>query len=174
MRDRARFSERKFFLPQNWEKRPKMGQKHGFFNLLKNLVINFYWIWSIMEIYITCCVPAQIPYLGKVLILRYRPKCFQPIRLQNFLINHISRTNQWNSLIFCMLIQIYINQKLIRKFLDGRDWKWVWPVWSQDSKIGCISRMNWWNELIFCMVVQIQESKKLFQWFLGGPGQKWI
>ena len=162
-----------FFLPQNWEKEPKMGQKNSFFNLLENLVINFYWIWSIMEIYIICCVPAQIPYLGKFLFLRYGPKCSQPIRLQDFLINHISRTNQWNSLIFCMLIQIYINEKVIRKFLDGRCQKWVWRVCSQDSKIGCISRMNCWNELIFCMVVQIQEIKKLFQWFLSGPGQKW-
>ena len=62
---------------------------------------------------------------------------------------------------------------MIRKLLDGHGQKWVWLVWSQDSKIGCISSMNWWNELIFCMVVQIQESKKLFQWFLGEPGQKW-
>ena len=38
----------------------------------------------------------------------------------------------------------------MRKFLDEHGQKWVWPVWSQDSKIG----------------------KKLFQSFLGGPGQK--
>ena len=126
-----------------------MGQKHGFCSLFKNLVINFYWIWSIMEFYIICCVPTQMSYLWKFLFLRYRPKCSQPIRLQDFLTKHISRKNQWYSLNFCMLIQIYINQKLIRKFLDGRDQKWVWPVWPQDSKIGCIFRMNWWNELIF-------------------------
>ena len=41
VRDRAGFSG-KIFLPQNWEKEPKMGQKQGFFNLLENLVINFY------------------------------------------------------------------------------------------------------------------------------------
>ena len=64
--------------------------------------------------------------------------------------------------------------KLIKIFFGVCGQKWVWPVWSQDSKIGCISRMNWWNELIFCMVVQIQESKQLFQWFLGSPGQKWV
>ena len=40
-------------------------------------------ICSIMKIYI-CCVPAQIPYLGKFLFLRYEPKCFQPITLQDF------------------------------------------------------------------------------------------
>ena len=108
MHGRAGFSEKKIFLPQNWEKGPKMGQKQGFFNLLENLVINFYWIWYIMEIYIICCVPTQNPYLEIFLFLRYGPKCSQPIRLQDFLINHISRINWWNSLIFCLLIQISI------------------------------------------------------------------
>ena len=61
-----------------------------FLTMLKSFVINFYWICWIMKIDIICCVPAQIPYLGK--FLRYGPKCFQPIRLQDFLINHISRT----------------------------------------------------------------------------------
>ena len=27
--------------------------------------------------------------------------------------------------------------------------KWVWPVWSWDTKIDCISRMKRWNRLIF-------------------------
>ena len=53
-----------------------------------------------MKTYVICSVPAQIPYLGKFLFLRYGPECSQPIRLQDFLINHISRTNQSNSLIF--------------------------------------------------------------------------
>ena len=43
---------------------------------------------------IICCVSAQIPFLGKFLFSRYGPKCSQPIRLQDFLINHISRANQ--------------------------------------------------------------------------------
>ena len=47
----------------------KMRQKQGFLNLLNNLVINFYWICSIMKIYIICCVPGQIPYLGNFLSL---------------------------------------------------------------------------------------------------------
>ena len=41
-----------FFCPKIGE----MGQKQDFFNLLENLVINFYWIWYIMEIYIIFCV----------------------------------------------------------------------------------------------------------------------
>ena len=65
--------------------------------------------------HIICCVPAQIPYLGKLLFLRYRPKCSQPIRLQDFLINCIPRSNQWNSLTFCMLIQISHKLKVDQK-----------------------------------------------------------
>ena len=93
----------------NCENQPKMGQKQDFLKVLKNFVINFYWICSIMKMYIICYVPAQIPYLEKFWLLRYGPKCSQPIRFQEFLINHISRTSQWNSLSFCMLIQIHIN-----------------------------------------------------------------
>ena len=74
------------------EDEPKMGQKQSFLNLFKSLIISFYWIFSIMKIYLICCVLAQIPYLGKMLSLRYGPECSQAIRLQNFSIGHISRT----------------------------------------------------------------------------------
>ena len=53
-------------------------------------------------------------------------------------------------------------------FWVGMARKWVWPIWSQDSKIGCISRMNWWHELIFCMMVQIQKAKSYFNGFWIG------
>ena len=89
--------------PQHFENGPKMGQKQGFFNLLRNLVIKFYWTICIMKIYIICCVPAQIPHLGKFLCLRYGPKCSQPISVQDFLLNHTSRTNQSNSSIVFFL-----------------------------------------------------------------------
>ena len=117
--------QKKFFLPpklRNWAKNEPIT---GFLNILKNFVIYFYWICSIMKMNVICYVPAQIPYLGKFWFLRYEPKCSQPIRLQDFLINHISRINWWNSLIFCLLIQIYKNYKLIKKCLDGPGQKWV-------------------------------------------------
>ena len=67
--------------PKNWENEPKMCQIWSY-------------ICSIMKFCIICCVPAQIPYLRKLLFLKYWPKCSQPIRLQDFLINDISRKNQ--------------------------------------------------------------------------------
>ena len=73
------------------------GPKQSFLNLLKNLVINFYWICSIMKIYIICCVHTQISYLGKFLLVGYMTQCSQPIKSQDFSTNPISRTNRWNS-----------------------------------------------------------------------------
>ena len=50
----------KSFIPQNWENGLKMGPKQGFLNLLKNFVINFYWICCcIMKIYIIYSVFSQ-------------------------------------------------------------------------------------------------------------------
>ena len=47
------------------------------------------------------------------MLLGYGQKCSLPIRLQYFYKNEISRTNQSNSLIFCILIPIQKNQILI-------------------------------------------------------------
>ena len=112
----------KHFCSQNWENGPKMGQKQSFLNFLKNLVTNFYWICSIMKIYIICCVPTQIPT-----------------------IIYFSRTNQWNSLIF---LDVDTNSHILK--VDWKSFGWAWsrigvanmPL---DSKINCISRMNRWN-----------------------------
>ena len=78
MPDRARFFRRKVFAPEVWE----IGQKYGFLNLKKNLI-------TIKKITSFFCIPAQIPYMGKIFCLRYRPKCSKPIRLQK---------TAWNSM----------------------------------------------------------------------------
>ena len=68
---------------------------------LLNLFYNEY------SYYLLCSCTNRI--FGKILFHEIWAKCSQPIRLQDYLINHIFRTNQGNSLIFCMLIQIHIN-----------------------------------------------------------------
>ena len=78
--DRAGFFKKSLFTPRMG----KMSQKQGFLNLLENLAINFFWIWSIKKFYNICCILTQIPYLGKIWFLRYGPKCSRPIRLQYF------------------------------------------------------------------------------------------
>ena len=54
---------KKNFCPQKCENRPRMGQKHDFLSLLKN-VYKFYFL--ITNIYFICCVPAQIPYFDPI------------------------------------------------------------------------------------------------------------
>ena len=75
-------------------------RKYGFLNLLKTLVINFSWIWSIMIVHIVCYSFAQIPYIRNDRFLRYQSKYSWPIRLQDFEYKYISRTKWWNDLIF--------------------------------------------------------------------------
>ena len=136
VRDRAGFSRKNFFAPKTGKMGQKWAKNRGFFTILKKFVINFDWICYIMKIFIFCCVPAQIRYLGKFWFLRYGPKCSQPIRLQDFLIKHLSRINQRNSLIFLR----------------------AWSEMCVASLVTRLWRMNWRNELIFCMLEQIQES----------------
>ena len=92
-----------FFVPKIG-KMDKKWAKNCFF--IEKFGITFHWICSIMKIYI-CCVFAQISYSEEFLFLWYGPICFQPIWLQDFLINYISRINQWNRLTICMLIMIF-------------------------------------------------------------------
>ena len=56
----------KYFFPKKLGKWIKNGPKQSVFNLLKNLVVKFYWICSIMKIYIIPSVPAGFfnqPYI---------------------------------------------------------------------------------------------------------------
>ena len=64
---------KKISLSQKWENGPKV--------LLENLVIIFFWNWSVKKVHIICC---SYYLLGKIKFLRYGPKCLGPIRLQDF------------------------------------------------------------------------------------------
>ena len=129
----------KIFVAQKLGKRTKNGPKQGFSWIYwKIWSINFYWICSIMKICIICCVSVQIP------------KCSQLIRLQDFLINHISRICSWNSLIFCMLIQIHI---LVKNGCGQ-------PGHRTPQVI--ISRINWWSELFFACWCKFRKAISYF------------
>ena len=47
------------------KKKKKMGQMQGFLNLLEDLVINLFWIWSVKKVSNICCILAIIPCLEK-------------------------------------------------------------------------------------------------------------
>ena len=154
----------------------KLGKwaKIRFFNLKKKLVINFHWICSIIKMFIFC-VPAQILYLGKsfsrdlgqnalsqsdCMIFKWTisPEQLEQIWCQDSKSYSISGMNRWNELIFCILLQIHANWKVIENFRGWYGRKWVWLVMWLDSKIDCIWRMNRWNKLIFCLLIQIHKN----------------
>ena len=108
------------------------------------------------KIYIICCVLAQIPYLGKRLFQRCGSKYSQPVRLQDFLINPISRTNQWNNLIF-----LYVDTNSHKlKEVDQNILGWVWSEMS--------GRSGHWT-LKLCL------KNELMEWtdFLHTGGNSW-
>ena len=80
---------------------------------------------------------------------------------------------EWANWFFACWCKFITVKNLIKKLLGGHGQKWMWPVWSWDSKIDCISKLYRWNNLIFCMLVQMQEGWKLIQSFLIGRCQKW-
>ena len=53
-----------------------------------------------------------------ILFVRYRPNALSQLDCRIFK-SALSRTNQWNNLVFCMLIQIHNNWKLFKKCLVG-------------------------------------------------------
>ena len=120
-------------------------------------IFNFHWICSIMKIFIICWVPAQILYLGKIWFLRYKPKCPQPIRLQDFQINFFSRTNQWNSFIFFHVDTNSQKLKVVKNVLVGLVQKWMWLIWSLDSKID-------WFFACWYKFIQMIRWLKIFEW----------
>ena len=149
-----------------------MCQKQGFFNILKDFVINIYWICSIMKIYIICCVPVQIPYLGKFWFLRYGPKCFQPVRLQDFLIYHISRTNQRNAW-FCRCWYKFTKIKSWSKFFwMGMARKGCGQSGHRILKLAVSQKWINWMNWFFAWWCKFRKAKSYFNNFLGGREQK--
>ena len=95
---RARFF--KMFCPQNEDNRKPM-----VLWMYRNLVINFFSIWSMMKVYIDCYVWTKSHIWGNS---DSWDMAQNALGLSNCGIfkSNISRAKLWKSLIFCMLIQI--------------------------------------------------------------------
>ena len=74
------------------------------------------------------------------------------IRLQDFKINYIFRTEWWNSIFFACWYKFMKINSYLAFFLAFHGQKWVWLFWLLASKTGCISRMMQRNEAIFLHV----------------------
>ena len=124
------------------------------------------------NLYYLLCFCIDIIF-GKIFVPELWAKMFSANQIAGFFTQQNLQKKSVKYRDSCILIQIHINWKLMKKYLGGHGQKWVWPVWSGDSKTDCTSRMNGWNEVIFWLLMQIQESLKLFHWFLSECGQKW-
>ena len=74
---------------------------------------------------------------GQIFVPKIWAKMFSANQIAGFF-NHICRRDQWNSLIFCMLIQIPIKQKSIKNFCSGCGQHCVWPVCISVWKSVCV------------------------------------
>ena len=159
----AGFFEKNCLPPKMW----KMGKKEGFFlNVSEILVINFFWIWSIIKVYFICCILAHIPFLEKIWFLRYRPICSQPIRLQDFKINYISRTNWQKAWIFvCWYRFMTWKLELIKKYWGVCGQKWCSHSVLRALKFAvCRGGMNGINCFLVCWY-KFRKAKSYFNNF---------
>ena len=123
---------KKHFCHQNGENRPSL----AFFKCIERFSCFFFSIWSIIKVYINCCMPEQISYLVKLWFLRYEPKCSWPIRLQDFYIKYISRTKWWQAWIFACWY----------KFFEIKSWMKILRVCvviNGCAHSGCRTRKLW-------------------------------
>ena len=96
VRDRAGFFEK---MGQRWA-------KIGFFGFIGKFSHFFFLNLVYKESSYCLLYSCTNPILGKNLFPEIWPKYSWLIKLQDFAIDYISRTQRWKSLIFCMLILI--------------------------------------------------------------------
>ena len=143
-----------------------MGPKQCFLNLLKNSIINFYWI--IMKIIypllfynenlhdlLCSCTTATS---RKIFVSEIWAKMFSASQIAGFFNQPYLQNKSSKQPDFLLVDTNSHKVKVYQKILGGHDQKWVWPVWTQEIKIDCISRMNRWYELIVCMLLLIHKS----------------
>ena len=135
----AWFFGKSFFAPKIGE----MGQKQGFLNLKKNLIIIFHWICSILKIFTISCVMHKFFFwerscswdIGQNALSQSNCRIFNKVFLQSKLMKqpHFK--------------QVHKNSQNLKfeNFLISHAQKLVWSIWSLDSKIDSVSRMNQWN-----------------------------
>ena len=137
----------------------KIGQKLCFFEWIENFRLLIFSILFYNEsLYLLfSCTNSMF---GKKLVPEIWPKSPPPPSQTRFL----------NQLYPEKIVEIAWFVVYWYKFMKIQSWlksicvgmvksqKWVWWLWSQDSKTDCISRFKWWNQQILCMLIQIHES----------------
>ena len=113
--DRVRFFLKKKKRKKNAPKMGKMGQKKGFLNLLKSLVIDFFWIWSMWS-FILFAIFLCKSYIWE--ISGPWDVAQNSLGQLNCRIFKSTRTKQWNSLI--------ADTNSWKVKVDWKILRWVW------------------------------------------------
>ena len=116
VRDRAGFFGKNFCCSKNWESGPKI-RFFEFVEIRSSFLLNLFYNENLYYWLRSCTNPV----FGKKLFLRYRVKYFQIIRLQDFLINRISRKNKKHNCSGFSLFKIQSNQKLVHHCQHSRN-----------------------------------------------------
>ena len=131
----------KYFSLQHEKNRPKMGIRFGFLKFLKSLGITVFDVFYNENLYYLLFLWKYLKSKKHLVpeIRRKIPSAYQ-LHLETKLMKkpYFLRvdTNSWKL-------------KLLEKLLGGHGQKWLWPLWSSDSKVSCISGMKRWNRLVF-------------------------
>ena len=114
----------------------------------------FWSLFFIMKTYIICCVHAQIPYSRKCLFLRYGPKCFQPVRLQDKSPEHL----QNKSVKQPRLLHVVTNPHRIK--VDQIIFEWAWSKTDNGSLV--MGLRNWLYLKNFAWWCKFRKAKSYF------------
>ena len=142
-----------------WAKKAQNSPKIGFFGFFEKFChVSFPWKYSKMKTIIF--IDISPPYLAKLWISSYGPKCCQPINLQDSLNCNILRKKWMMKFIFCMQINIEVFYKLILSFWVNVT-RYVQSTQNEFADLHNISIKAWGMKLIFCLQINIQVFYKM-------------
>ena len=78
------------------------------------------------------------PILGKIFVPEIWAKVFSANQITGFFNQPYLQNKSMKQSDFLHADTNSLKLKVDQNFLDGHGQKWMWPVWSQDSKIDCI------------------------------------
>ena len=142
-----------------WAKKAQNSPKIGFFGFFEKFChVSFPWKYSKMKTIIF--IDISPPYLAKLWISSYGPKCCQPINLQDSLNCNILQKKWMMKFIFCMQINIEVFYKLILSFWVNVT-RYVQSTQNEFADLHNISIKAWEMKLIFCLQINIQVFYKM-------------
>ena len=103
---------------------------------------------------------SKNPVFRKIFVPEIWAKIFSGNQIPDFLINHISRTNQWNSLIF-----LHVDTNSHKLKVDEKIFEWPWSKMGVASLVMGLKWLYLKNE---CCCCKLRKAKTFFNDFWVG------